>query len=64
MRVCPECHEEVKYGDGGWGGDSIHARCRGKRASRTAMEKAAEAGRLHGSTRRSGVKHGENRGGW
>ena len=34
MSTCQECGENVKYGEGGWGGDGVHARCRSRRAAR------------------------------
>lgn len=35
----------VKYGEGGWGGDGVHARCRSKRAARSREERKALSGK-------------------
>lgn len=45
MGLCQECGEMVKYGEGGWGGDGVHARCRSKRAARSREERKALSGK-------------------
>ena len=62
MNICRECGERVWYGDGGWGGDSIHARCRGKRGARSAMEQAKLSGKGHGNKVAYDPLVGEKRG--
>ena len=61
MGNCVDCGEPIKYGEGGWGGSNLHAKCRGKRGAASAKRQAEEAGRLHGSTRAKGSKNGERR---
>lgn len=49
MKICIDCGEPIKYGESGWGGGSLHARCRGKRGARSAMEQAKLSGKGHGN---------------
>ena len=61
MRICIDCGQEIKYGEGGWGGSNLHAKCRGKRGADSAKRQAEAAGRTFGSTRAKGSKNGERR---